>query len=477
MNTGKLFFILPALLAALLTGCASTQKTPLSAHITLIPVSDKADIESGMKMDYFYGANEQALDHVTCHADQSCVYSGNTFKENKEDSAKSQFDSMVIRTTPRDTVLWARTYQIGGNYYNTLGMVPTSDGGALLYGNSLMTNNSKFPIKPSFEKIDADGMPQWGGTLNQNLTELWSAFTAGIRLSDGGYALSGSNRVGGKWYGIVLRINSTGKEVWFSAVRSRNELTLINDIIELKNGDILGVGFNKVLHDMVLFDFGPKGKVKKAPVLHIRGDEIPVGLVNLATGPAIIASETMPSGESAAIVVRLDQKLHAIRASRYRYTDGFNPYGVIALGNGKLCLYGPTKAEAERDKQSLAFTINLKMLPASALLLKGGHVFNSGTKVTSEKILFGGARPLGTKRHASSIVVTWTPSIKNDRVALKGIQRERIRLKEYANESAKQWLTTKSDVSTLHLKDMTSRLVSDSPRAKPVAPKAGKASQ
>lgn len=477
MKTGKSFFVLPALLAALLAGCASTQQTPLSAQITLIPVSDKADIESGMKMDYFYGANEQALDHVTCHADQSCVYSGFTFKEDNKDSTKSQFDSLVIRTTPRDTVRWARTYQIGGNYYNTLGMVPTSDGGALLYGNSLMTNNSNFPIKPSFEKIDADGIPQWGGTLNQNLTNFWSAFTAGIRLSDGGYALSGSNRVGGKWYGIVLRIDSTGKEEWFSAVRSRNELTLLNDIIELKNGDILGVGFNKALHDMVLFDFGPKGKAKKAPVLHIRGDEVPIGLVNLATGPAIVASETMPSGESAAIIVRLNQKLRAISASRYRYTDGFNPNGVIALGNGKLCLYGPTEAEAERDKQSLAFTVNLKMLPDSALLLKGGHVFNSGTKVTGEKILFGGARPLGTKQRASSIVVTWTPSVKNNQAALKGIHREPIKLKEYANESAKQWLTTKSDVTTLHLKDMTSQLVSGGSPTKPVAPRVGKASQ
>lgn len=459
MASKKIYCVLPILVSILLGGCASTQETPLADHITLIPVSDKADIESGLKMDYFYGANEQALNYISCHPDGSCLYSGHDFRKDKKDDSELRVNSLVIHTTKGGKVAWARTYLIGDNYYNTLGMIPATDGGALLYGNALISTESITDSKPAFEKIAANGNPEWGGTLNQWVEKDWAAFNDGIRLPGGGYVLSGSNEIGNKWYGLVLRISSSGKEVWFSALRSRDQPTLVGGIIELKNGDILAAGYNGTLHDLALFELGPKGEIKKAPIIHIKGDEFPVGLINLTNSVGLIASEEMPSGESAAIVIRLSQKLRVLAASRYRYSDGFNPYGAIALPDGELCLYGSTKANAESIKQSLAFTVNKKTIPDSAIILKGEGIFNSGTRLSGNELIFDGGRELGVHQHVSSIVVSWNPSLMDKQETLAKIRRGPIKLTEYSDESAKQWLTTKSDMKTLKLKEMSSRLV------------------
>lgn len=423
----------------------------------LVPVSDKADIAQGLDMTYVYGNNQAVFNHVSCDHSQHCWYSGHLGLLKKHDS---RLNSLVVRTTAKGTIAWARSYQLNGSDTETLGMLPTRDGGSLLYGNAIVAEHglSSGPLRPLYEKLDSHGIPQWGGTILLGQIATWSAFSDAIRLADGGYALTGSGIINGSWYGAVLKLDPSGKIAWTAIFNSHKNSTLSYYLIQLKNGHILAVGHNQNLRDLVLFNFSPNGNLTKAPIFHVRGDEVPVGFVPLASGPAIIAHQKMPSGELAALVIQLDDTGRFKNAIRYRYVDGFDPFDVIALPHHGICVYGMSAAPDK--KVSLAFTVGADKKPTSALTQKGEGVFISGALFSPSRLVFVGGRPLGVDAHAAGIVTKWSPAIKNEKDILKKISRQSVTVKVYKNQGAKEWSDEKGVAQRLDLSELQTRLVS-----------------
>lgn len=470
MKLRKFRLFLPV--AAILALAACATPPPLNDHITVVPVSDKADIESGLTINYFYGSHENTIIQVACHADGSCLYGGHAYSA---DNNNPQLDSLVIRTRNESILDWARTYQIEDVINNNTGLIATGDGGALLYGNSLLTNGLGIVLKPVYEKIDESGNPEWGGEQDKGRAKIFSSFTNGISLSDGGYALTGSSQIDGQWRGTVLRLDSSGKQVWFTSLGNAGQTSLLLYLTELPNKHILGVGVNKNHNDLTLYDLARNGRLVRSWILRMAGSEFPVGVSKTDTGPAILVSVERPNGEQAALLVRLNWKEKLESTTLYRYSDGFDPNNLVVLPDQTLCLFGATTSQD--NPQSLAFTIDSGGRPVSAIAEKGGRVFIDGTLVSPQNILFAGGRTIGADKRDSGVIVKWTPSIDNDHGVLSGIKEEPIKSRLEISNDAQQQLTTKSVVTRFGRQDMTSRLVSGGPGSKAVPPTARKASQ
>ncbi len=438
-----------------LAGCSSTP--PLADHLTLIPVSDKADIARGLDMAYVYGNNQGIFNHVSCDRARNCWYSGDLGFANE---TQARINPIVIRTTANGAISWARSYQINDIYTKTNGLLPTRDGGALLYGNSIITNFAAKLEKPIYEKLNPQGSPEWGGSVFIGDIRSWSAFSDAIRLADGGYALAGSGVLNGKWYGSVLVLDVDGNERWFKFMRSRQDPTLSLYLSQLSNGNIMVAGYDASVGDIVLFRFSTDGKPVDISIIHIRGKEYPVGFVTLGSGPAIVAQQSMPSGESAAIIVRLDRQGEVKTAARYRYVDGFNPYDVISMPDRGVCIYGNT--ESSDNRQSLAFVLDAKGNLSSALALKGGSVFRSGALLAPDRLTFAGGRELGVDRRMSGLIVKWTPVVGNDAQTLKNIKLDSLKITVYKNESGTVANPTNSTLKKFDASEMQSRMVSGS---------------
>lgn len=448
-----IFYTLSLFVYCSVAGCSSTP--PLADHLTLIPVSDKADIANGLDMAYVYGTDEGIFNYVSCDQAQNCWYSGQLGFVNK---TQARMNPLIIRTSANGAISWARSYEINDIYTRTNGLLPTRDGGALLYGNSIITNFSATLEKPIYEKLNSQGLPEWGGSVFIGGIKSWSAFSDAIHLADGGYALSGSGILGGKWSGSVLVLDAAGNERWLKFMRSQKDPTLSLYLSQLSSGNIMVAGYDVTLRDIVLFRFSADGKPVDVTIIHIRGREIPVGFVTLDTGPAIVAQQEMPSGESAAVVIRLDHSGEVKDAARYRYVDGFNPYDVISLPGHRVCIYGIT--EAHDNRKSLAFVLDAKGNPSSALALKGGSVFQSGALFAPDRLTFAGGRALGVDRRMSGLIVKWMPVIGNNSQTLTNIKRSPLKVTVYKNESGTVVIPTNSSLRKFSVSEMQSRLVS-----------------
>jgi hypothetical protein len=439
MRSVKLRLVLTLLIGGFVAGCALSARSPApQTRITLISVSDKADLAQGLDMVYVYGTSQSIFNHVSCNHAQTCWFSGDMAA--KGTSGKS-LSPIIIQTGKDGSLAWAKTYRVDHFFTNTNGLLPAGDGGSLLYGNSFIgtryRNYSKGRIQPIYEKLDASGNPQWGGTVPFGFIEPWSAATDAIKLADGGYALTGSGTLNadGDWYGLVLAVKSNGRLWWMKYIRLEKSNTFSMSLYQLENNHILALGYDASISDMFLVDLAKNGDSKGISIIHIRGDEIPVGLVPLKDGPAIVARQKMPSGEIATLVVQLNDKGDVEKASRYRYVDGFNPSDVIPLPGHRACVYGYT--EAKDRPESLAFIIDATGKPYSALTLKGRDVFNSGAVLTPKELVFAGGRALGVKQRESALIVRWNPSLDNEEDVLKKITLDKVKVRQYRNQPGK----------------------------------------
>lgn len=433
----KLKYALCASFCTALLSTACTSRPPLSDQMMLVSAPGKAGNTSGLDLAYLYGTNQGALTHVSCDQSKNCWFSGilGTFKTNR-----NRINSLVIHTVGISDIAWANTYQINDIYTSANGLVPTPDGGAMLYGNTIVARNSGKHAEPTYEKLDAAGRPQWGGSLFIGGFKPWSAFSDTIRLQNGDYLLAGSGYIEKDYsYGVLVKIDASGKMIWSKIVRSRKDPTIISNIAQLGNGDIMAVGINAELRDIVFFRVSPDGRPLDSAILDIRGYEAPIGLVPLPDGVAVAVTQQMPSGEVAGIVLDLDKNGKLQDAARFHYVDGFSPNSIVPLGTGKICLYGTTTA---RDKpESIALVLDEKLHPASALTMKGDSVFNSAALYNPGTIVFAGNRNLGTDERMTPLVTRWSPELKNDPKVLKNIRRDGLNmtLRAHARATVSPW--------------------------------------
>ncbi len=414
----------------LLTGCNTLP--PLSDQLALVPATGKAEATPGIDLTYLSGTNEGILTHISCDREQNCWSSGVLGKFQLD---VTRLNSLVVRTSGISHIQWAHTYQINDTYTETNGFVPTPDGGALLYGNTFISHFSGNTPEPVYEKLDAAGVPQWGGALLIGGFAPWSAFSDAIRLQGGGYLLAGSGYLDKHyWYGILLKIGASGQLVWAKSLHSRKDSTLVSRIVQLANGSILVVGINAKLNDIVLFRISQSGKLLGSSILDTRGTEVPIGLTSLPDGLDIAVDQKMPNGEEAAIVLGLDKSGNLKTAERYHYIDGFSPNSIVALGTKAICLYGTTTA---KDKpQSIALALNAKRQPVSALVLTGSGTFNSASPYRSGTIVFAGNRKLGADERMTPLLTRWSPELKNDPNALKNIRHDIVAITLHTNAAA-----------------------------------------
>lgn len=294
----------------------------------------------------------------------------------------------------------------------------------------------------------------------------WSAISDAIKLRNGGYALTGSGtlNIDGNWYGLTMVLDANRNVKWFKFMRIRKEQTFSLQLFQLHNGHIVVAGYDSSISDIFLINFSKQGKPSSISILHIRGQEIPVGFTALKTGAAIVAQQTMASGESAAIIIRLSPNGSIKGVERYQYKYGFNPHGIIYLPNNHLCIYGAT--ETNVGKKSIAIVVDDNDNPTSALELKGGEVFVSGALIMPGKLIFVGTRSLGVKRHLSGSIIKWLPSIKNDVEVVKNMKHGPVKFTVYNNQSAIINSPTNPSLHKFDSSEMRSRPVSGSPKSK-----------
>lgn len=443
----------------LVGGCASTPP-PLQDTITRIPVSNKADIATGVEMEYFMGSRQGFWNSVACDDSGACWYSGEVVV------VGSRTNPVVARMTPDNRIAWARTYQINQAFTQTFGLVHDSAGGALLYGNSVRSRL----LKPAYEKLDANGVPEWAGLTAVGNLDIHSAFVDGIQLDDGGFALAGSNLVKAGWGGVVLRTDPRGNPAWMVELLSRGESTIVTSLAQLPDGELLAAGVDTKLDDIVIFHIARDGTVKLAPVFDIRGQQVPVDFAMTPKGPVLLADDVMPSGEEAAVLLRLDASGGLKAASRYRFVDGFEPYGVIPLTGNRLCLYGISSASDK--KQSLALVVGSDFEPAASLAMESDNVFLSGAQRDANHIILAGGRVLGVEQHASGIVVTWNPALHVDPPLLAKFSRSAVNVKVHQDQQAVTAMH-RNVVRMLRPSQLPTRLVSaPAATSAPHAPKA-----
>ena len=406
-------------LALVLTACSSP---PLADHLQLVPVSDKADIASGLELTYLHGTNDGALAHVSCGHAQDCWMSGILGHIRGGDS---RINSLVIRTAGVSRVTWANTYQINDTYTASNGLIKTPDGGALLYGNSLVRSSFGKRPEPVYEKLDSAGTPQWGGAIPTGAIKPWSAFSDAIRTRDGGYLLVGSAHAVTNqhyWYGFLVKVGDSGKIAWAEDLNSWNDPTVITSIAQLADGDILAVGANAKRRDVALFRLHPDGKLLDSSLLKTRGQEVPIGLTPAPDGWNVAVYQKMENGEQAAIVLHLDKDGKFRDAMRYHYVDGFDPEDVVALSSRRICLFGSTSAT---DKpRSIAIALDATGVPVAALAMKGDSVFNAAALYRPGTVIFAGERDIGTDQRATPLLTLWSPRIKNDARVLKDVRHD-----------------------------------------------------
>lgn len=121
--------------------------------------------------------------------------------------------SIAAKAQVIDTI-WARTYERGYDYWDTLGSAQvTSDGGFILVGSTEEDGTSKSDIR--LIKTDSDGIMEWGKIIGDTC---WEGGYHVLETWDGGYFISAhSDAFGsGEWDQRiwVLKTDASGDTLW-----------------------------------------------------------------------------------------------------------------------------------------------------------------------------------------------------------------------------------------------------------------------
>lgn len=440
---GRLILISLAVIPnVVINGCTTAKSPLLSDQLTTIPVSSKQDRASGLSLIYVHGTNQGILTGVTCNKNQTCLFSGNLGSLGHE---IGKIDAMLFRLNAKGGISWAHNYLIKDIYTSSNGLVYMHNGSTLLYGNAAIPSDYRIGLFPTYEKIDENGQPAWGGVLKVPKIKPWSAFSDAIRLKSGGYLLAGSTYLfKTHWYGFVIKIDSSGQRQWVYQLASTGS-TFIQYVTQLANNKILAVGVDTDSNDIEFFYMSENGKLLKSLLIRMPGSEVPVGIATLADEIDVAAYQKMPNNEAAAIILILGKDGVVKGAERFQYIDGFIPNSITAMSKNAVCLYGATTANEK--KQSLAFVLSNKK-PVAALTLQDRGAFRAGTPYRPGVLLFAGARPLGVDQHMTPLITRWEPSVKNDKKALKNISTIALDVETQTNTNTQSmhWDAVKSEI-------------------------------
>jgi hypothetical protein len=143
----------------------------------------------------------------------------------------------LMKTDSAGNQLWEKEY---GGTSDDMGrdVVGTPDGGFLIFGwtRSFGAGQRDFYLV----KTDSLGNQQWQRTYGGSDMETGLCI---LNLSDGNYMLAGAQIIGGIDKGKLIKINAAGNVIWQNEYLYPNSsASEINKVIELDNGNIVGVG-------------------------------------------------------------------------------------------------------------------------------------------------------------------------------------------------------------------------------------------
>ncbi|MDP8239555.1 MAG: T9SS type A sorting domain-containing protein [Candidatus Hatepunaea meridiana] len=129
-------------------------------------------------------------------------------------------------------VVWRRSYVVdrSGILYQ---LAKANDGGFLLTGT--ITSIGEGSGDMYAVKIDSDGEVEWRNTYG---TEYYEVITNALQTADDGYCLVGQSLRNHAHFGMIVRTDSEGEEIWRQIYTNEEEITLgsFNTVVEAPDG-------------------------------------------------------------------------------------------------------------------------------------------------------------------------------------------------------------------------------------------------
>ncbi len=149
-------------------------------------------------------------------------------------------DVLLLKVGSDGSVLWRRAYGTDERRERAAAMVPTSDGGAVVVGQSDYYGEERSEEWGYALRVASDGTQQWSTTYGDEAEYDLRALTA---LRDGGFMLAGRRREkNGETDALLLRINEKGTKEWQMTFGEEDRRELANAVIELHDGRVAFTG-------------------------------------------------------------------------------------------------------------------------------------------------------------------------------------------------------------------------------------------
>jgi len=156
------------------------------------------------------------------------------------DSAITDDDNIVVASTngwarkidmEEGDIVWENSYSVenGGRFWN---ITSTTDGGFLLTGDISSIGEGSADMYAV--KIDRDGEVEWYNTYG---TEYSEVISYAVQTSDGGYCMvGGSHREQWYNYGMIVRTDENGEEIWMHIFAEDDILNFFDAVVETPDG-------------------------------------------------------------------------------------------------------------------------------------------------------------------------------------------------------------------------------------------------
>jgi|GEM_PF-2162631 len=217
---------------------------------------------------------------------------------------------------------WTRTYSAGTTNEVMYNISPCSDGGYILAGSG----NELYHLR--FLKIDAGGVPQWGGSGYGTMQ--WNYIFQIVQTSDGGYAGCGStgntdkgtlwrmavsqlsmSQAKGKGLidGLVFKLNSSGGKIWGKQISNPLDFLDALSVCQASDGGVVITGWLTDSYgygDIYVMKFdGTNGNLLWTKAYGGAGGEAGQMIIRTADGGFFLTGSTSSAGAGLSDVVAM----------------------------------------------------------------------------------------------------------------------------------------------------------------------------
>jgi gliding motility-associated-like protein len=199
----------------------------------------KTDLNGNMiwAKEYSNGTKDEANNVKTC-SDKGYITTGYTQTD------ESNCDVLLIKTSDKGDVQWAKSYGDKSKYDVGQCVEPTSDGGFIVGANTGMGQKQIYMIK-----TDKSGLITWAKTYK--FTD--SDFCYSVKeTADGGFVVCGVSNLSFSYYSrgylLIFKLDKAGNVLWKKMFKGKDKegkdlKGTLRDILIKSNSDIIGAGY------------------------------------------------------------------------------------------------------------------------------------------------------------------------------------------------------------------------------------------